>query len=256
MNTRHIVLGSAVAGIVLGALALGNTWSANAADPLAALKVKYVRPNAVPYPADNPPSDAKIALGHTLFFDPRLSGPETMSCATCHNPARGWGDGLPKGVGSNAKQLGRKTPTILDLAWAELLFWDGRADSLEDQATGPIQAPAEMNKVMANLITELSQVPGYRGMFKAAFGSEEITKRQREARLSSLQRQGQLRGLPFRLALLRRRVPRHRPEEPGSRPRRAGAGRADAGARLQDADLAQHRAPGAVHARRLRQDAA
>ena len=87
----------------------------------------YVRPAEIPYPKDNTYSEARYELGRMLFFDPRLSGSEWISCATCHNPGFAWEDGLKKGIGHGMKEVGRSTPTILNLAWGELLFWDGRA---------------------------------------------------------------------------------------------------------------------------------
>ena len=154
------------------------TQGVGAAEPtqIEALKQKYHRPTSIPFPKNNPYTDAKADLGHTLFFDPRLSGPNTISCASCHNPALGWKDGLGHGVGHDAKQLGRATPTILNLAWADLLMWDGRKDGLEDQATGPIEAAGEMNQPIPELLAELSAIPGYRRMFREAFGRDEITK--------------------------------------------------------------------------------
>ncbi|MGE0224049.1 MAG: cytochrome c peroxidase, partial [Acetobacteraceae bacterium] len=89
------------------------------------LKALYKRPETIPFPPDNPFTREKAELGHTLFFDPRLSGPGTMSCATCHNPSFSWGDGLAVGVGSDAAKLARRSPSILNLAWAEALMWDG-----------------------------------------------------------------------------------------------------------------------------------
>jgi cytochrome c peroxidase len=169
----------ALAGVVsLGLSAAATTVRADglpAATNLAALKQKYRRPAAIPFPADNPYSDAKAELGQTLFFDPRLSGAGTMSCGTCHNPALTWKDGLPRGVGHDAKQLGRATPTILNLAWADLLMWDGRKNGLEDQATGPIGSPAEMNQPLEQLVPKLSGATGYHSAFAKAFGSDEIT---------------------------------------------------------------------------------
>jgi cytochrome c peroxidase len=164
------------APIMLAALLAAQ--GAGAAEPaqLETLKQKYHRPASIPFPKNNPYTDAKADLGHTLFFDPRLSGPNTMSCGTCHNPALGWKDGLGHGVGHDAKQLGRATPTILNLAWADLLMWDGRKDGLEDQATGPIEAAGEMNQPMPELLAELAAIPGYHRMFRDAFGRDEITK--------------------------------------------------------------------------------
>lgn len=142
---------------------------------LEAMKATYSRPQHVPFPKDNVYTAAKAALGQTLFFDPRLSGSSTMSCSSCHNPGLSWGDGLPTGIGSSANHLGRRSPTILNLAWAEALFWDGRANSLEEQAVGPIEAPAEMNQSMPMLVSMIGGIQGYRDAFDAAFPGEPIS---------------------------------------------------------------------------------
>ena len=162
------------AALLAGGVFVASAAPAAADDP-ADLKAQYRRPNEIPFPAANPYSDAKAALGHVLFFDPRLSGSNTASCASCHNPALGWEDGLPVATGDGAKSLERASPTILNLAWAEPLMWDGRKDTLEDQATGPIEAAGEMNQPMASLAAELSAIPAYRRMFREAFGSETIS---------------------------------------------------------------------------------
>src|SRR5262245_44582461 len=78
-----------------------------------------------PVPESNPLTEAKIELGRKLFYDPRLSGNGALSCSTCHNPALGFADGLAKGVGFNGAVLGRSSPTVLNAAYHEELFWDG-----------------------------------------------------------------------------------------------------------------------------------
>ncbi len=138
-------------------------------------KTDYVRPGLVPFPEDNPYTVEKADLGKKLFFDPRLSGSNAISCASCHNPAFSWGDGLAKGVGHGSRQLGRRTPTIWNLAWAELLMWDGRFETLEEQALGPMAADVEMAQDMSTIVGELSAIPGYRALFNIAFPDEGIT---------------------------------------------------------------------------------
>lgn len=138
-------------------------------------KKEYVRPSEVPFPEDNPYTTAKAELGRTLFFDPRLSGSNYISCGTCHNPSFAWGDGLPKGIGHAMTQLGRRTPTILNLAWSEQLMWDGRFETLEEQALGPMAAPVEMNQQMEAIVTELKAIPEYRTLFRVSFGDEGVT---------------------------------------------------------------------------------
>ena len=149
--------------------------AASAADALAALKAQYQRPASIPFPADNPYSDAKARVGGMLFFDPRLSVAGTMSCATCHNPALSWQDGLRVGVGHDEKALPRSTPTIIDLAWADLLMWDGRKDGLEDQASGPISTAAEMGGSVEKAVATVASLAGYRSAFGAAFGADDVT---------------------------------------------------------------------------------
>src|SRR5262249_52406282 len=143
---------------------------------LVDLKQQYRRPASIPFPAENGYTKDRELLGRTLFFDPRLSGSNFISCATCHNPAFSWGDALPKGIGHGMKEVGRRTPTILNLAWTERLFWDGRADSLEAQALGPIAAAGEMNMPLDELLPKLASLEGYRRLFEIAYPGEGITK--------------------------------------------------------------------------------
>lgn len=139
-------------------------------------KGTFKRPTSVPHPKDNPPTPERIALGKALFFDPRLSRANNISCGSCHNPSFAWGDGLPKGVGHGSKEVGRRTPTVLNTAWAETLFWDGRASSLEEQALGPIAAPGEMNMPLDQVLAKLKSVPGYHPLFEKAYPGEGITE--------------------------------------------------------------------------------
>jgi len=108
-----------------------------------------------------------------LFFDPRLSGNNHWACATCHNPALAFGDGLPTSLGfGDEKPLGRHTPALYNLAYNPFQFWDGRAISLEEQAKMPIQSPREMNSHPDDLIKKISAIPGYRSRFLEVFGEE------------------------------------------------------------------------------------
>jgi cytochrome c peroxidase len=145
-----------------------------ASDPRTPIKQKYVRPSASVFPADNGFTAEREHLGKSLFFDPRLSGSKFISCATCHNPGLGWGDGLPKGIGDGMKTLGRHTPTILNVAYGDLMFWDGRADSLETQALGPIQSAAEMNLPLDQAVQRIAAIPGYKTLFSKAYPGEPI----------------------------------------------------------------------------------
>jgi cytochrome c peroxidase len=139
---------------------------------IAQLKQLYVRPTSIPFPKDNPYTIEKYALGKKLYFDTRLSGANLLSCAACHNPAYGWGDGQPTGVGHNMKKLGRRSPTIVNAAFGQIFMWDGRKESLEDQALGPITADVEMNLPVDQLMEKLKAIAEYKPLFQAAFPKE------------------------------------------------------------------------------------
>lgn len=139
------------------------------------LKKDFIRPSAIPFPGDNGYSETKAQLGQMLFFDPRLSGSNWISCASCHNPGLSWGDGMPHAIGNGMKTLARRTPTILNLAWADLLMWDGRKTSLEDQAVGPMTAPAEMNATVPEIVAKLDAIPAYKSAFAGVFGNEGVS---------------------------------------------------------------------------------
>ncbi len=128
------------------------------------------------HPVDNPWSKEKEDLGKMLYFDPRLSGSNWISCATCHNPGLGWGDGLPRPFGHGQKELDRHSPTIINSGYFEMQFWDGRAKSLEEQALGPIGSQVEMKQDLKELEIELSKIPGYVRLFKKVFPKEGITE--------------------------------------------------------------------------------
>jgi len=166
-----------ISQVVLLSASIGMVTVAGAADAvkIKELKKKYARPKAVPYLDDNPYTVEKEILGKNLYFDPRLSGSGMISCSSCHHPSLGWSDGLPKAVGHGHKQLGRKSPTILNLAWTEKMMWDGRFSHLEGQALGPIGSPDEMNMDMTNLPEKLKGIKGYRVLFEKAFPKQEIS---------------------------------------------------------------------------------
>ncbi|MEK8033672.1 cytochrome c peroxidase [Ideonella sp. DXS29W] len=129
-----------------------------------------------PQPADNVATPARVALGKALFFDPRISGNGTVSCATCHNPSLGWSDGLRTGVGIDGSRLGRATPTVINTAYNTQFMWDGRKKSLEDQALGPMKTPEEMKTDFTAALAMLQGIPGYRAMFEAAYPGESVSE--------------------------------------------------------------------------------
>jgi cytochrome c peroxidase len=123
-------------------------------------------------PAANPLTKGKYELGRQLYFDPRVSLDGTVSCATCHNPAKGWTDNLPVSTGIAGQAGSRSAPTVLNTVYGRTMFWDGRAPSLEAQAQGPVQNPIEMGKQSyKEIIERLREIPGYREQFEKVFGT-------------------------------------------------------------------------------------
>ncbi|MEZ6117429.1 MAG: cytochrome c peroxidase [Pirellulaceae bacterium] len=121
-------------------------------------------------PPNNPMTTEKVELGRRLFFDPQLSVDGSMSCATCHDPEKGWSNGLPVAVGVHGEAGNRNVPSILNAAYYRAQFWDGRAGSLEGQALGPITNPIEMAMPsLQELVTRLNQDESYPSQFAAAF---------------------------------------------------------------------------------------
>lgn len=134
-------------------------------------------PKTPEIPKDNKQTVAKINLGKTLFFDPRLSKNGTVSCNSCHNVMLGGEDQRSVSVGIDGQKGGRSAPTVWNSAFHTVQFWDGRASSLEEQAVGPITNPIEMGMPDFELVTKrLNQIPGYVQMFDKAFGKNAITK--------------------------------------------------------------------------------
>jgi cytochrome c peroxidase len=121
---------------------------------------------------DNPLTKDKIELGKQLFFDKRLSRDNTVSCASCHDPQKGWSNGERFATGIGGQIGGRSAPTIINSGYQMLQFWDGRAEELEGQALGPIQNSIEMDMKLPELEAKLNKIQGYRQQFQKVFGSE------------------------------------------------------------------------------------
>ncbi len=121
-------------------------------------------------------SSAEIALGKQLFFDPRLSGDGTISCATCHKPEMAWADGLPRSRGVGQHELKRNTPSMLTTHYAQgRFFWDGRARSIEEALLAALQSPVEMNRDLRGLVVELDRIPDYVRQFVELYGRSGVT---------------------------------------------------------------------------------
>lgn len=148
---------------LLGSISVASAWEA--------------LPTTAPAPPTNPTTDAKVALGKMLYHDPRLSSTGTVSCSSCHNTMLGGEDNRPNSMGVNGQTGGRSAPTVWNAAFNSVQFWDGRADSLEAQAAGPVTNPIEMGmKSWDDVVARLEKIEGYQKAFDAAFGTEPISK--------------------------------------------------------------------------------
>ncbi len=138
-------------------------------------------------PADNPLTNEAVALGRRLFYDVRLSGNNQFSCATCHKQSLAFTDGKKTSVGASGNPLAFNSMSLANLMWGPRhFFWDGRTNSLEEQALQPIQHVDEMDQDMHELISELSEIDEYQALFAAAYG--EINPDNIAKALSSFQR--------------------------------------------------------------------
>ena len=129
----------------------------------------------VPVPGDNPVTEAKVALGKLLFFDNRLSGDLGTSCASCHDPRLGWGDGQAVSRGYAGTQHWRNSQTTINSAFLTKLFWAGEVPSLETQASSAITGNLAGNGDPPMIEERLLQMPAYVAMFKEAFGVDRPT---------------------------------------------------------------------------------
>jgi cytochrome c peroxidase len=131
----------------------------------------------LPICPENPVTPEKVELGKKLFFDRRLSGDGTMACATCHNPETGYSDGLPISLSYPTTRNWRNASSLINLAYNDAFFWDGRATNMEEQALFPIMSAFEMNQNLDFLEEELKEVPEYVRAFQDVFGGEITRER-------------------------------------------------------------------------------
>ena len=217
-----------------------------AANPIRPLPEAPLGPDVNLAALPDPPTPARVRLGRWLFYDTRLSADGTVACATCHQPEHAFSQPTAVSTGVGGQKGRRKAPSFVNDAVSLYphFFWDGRADSLEEQALGPMENPIEMGNTHEQMIETLIGIPGYRPYFAEAFGSDEITQgargqgdcrlrahaderqlalrpvaaaarrggrvRRREARARSVLRQGRLRPVSCRQPLHRQHVPQHR----------------------------------------------
>ncbi|HEX3035726.1 MAG TPA: cytochrome-c peroxidase [Thermodesulfobacteriota bacterium] len=130
-------------------------------------------PEAFPAPENNPVTPEKIELGKMLYFDPRLSASNLISCNTCHNLGTGGVDLQETSIGHAWQKGPRNAPTVLNSVFNIAQFWDGRAKDLAEQAKGPVQANVEMNNTPERVVVTLKSMPEYVDLFKKSFPGEK-----------------------------------------------------------------------------------
>lgn len=129
-------------------------------------------PATAPVMKGNPANPARVELGKLLYFDPRLSASQLISCNTCHNVGLGGADLQETAIGHGWQKGPRNSPTVLNSVFNIAQFWDGRAEDLAAQAKGPVQASVEMNNKPEQLVATLKSIPGYQPLFRKAFPAQ------------------------------------------------------------------------------------
>jgi len=125
-----------------------------------------------PEPDDNPTAPARVELGRRLFRERLLSRDRSLACVDCHRPDRAFTDGRPRSIGVFGRRGPRSVPTLVNRAWGEAFFWDGRVATLEDQVLQPIAARLEMDVGVEQAVERLRGREAYRRAFRVAFGRD------------------------------------------------------------------------------------
>lgn len=151
----------------------------------------------VKFPEGNQFTTNKAELGKKLFFDPRLSGSGHIACASCHDPDLGWADGRTVSFGHERRAAKRNAPTILNVAYADLLFWDGRAASLEEQAHDVLNNEDEMHSGFEHVRDRIGKIAEYTNEFAKAYGDPEVTLPRAARAIATFERTIVSRTSPF-----------------------------------------------------------
>jgi cytochrome c peroxidase len=199
MSKKSIQPAQLVAVVTLGtALAFSGTVLAD--DGLGDYRDRFEPlPHFPPIPAHNSLTPEKVELGNMLFFEPRISSSGVISCATCHNPALGWSDRIPRATGHDGQIGERNTPTVLNSGFLGAQFWDGREPDLEGQALGPIEADIEMAMDLDMALERLEEFELYQEKFAETYPDDEspINKENLAMALASFQRTLNTPNSPF-----------------------------------------------------------
>jgi cytochrome c peroxidase len=164
---------AAMAGILLVA---GSAAAQDGAEAINDAKlIEQANQMFDPIPTEPPELDGnkvtpeRVELGRKLFFDPRLSASHAISCNTCHQMGLGGDDNQPTSIGHGWQRGPRNAPTVFNAVFNTAQFWDGRAEDLEQQAKGPVQAGVEMANTPERAVKTLTSMPGYVESFDKAF---------------------------------------------------------------------------------------
>jgi cytochrome c peroxidase len=190
MNSAKVNFTLLIAILVSGLVLHSQIRSTSPVMPIGKIveiKVPLGLPPVV-IPADNPPTAETIALGRRLFYDPILSSDRSVSCASCHSPQFGFADSRPLSEGVGKKTGTRHSPPVVNAAYFNVQFWDGRAPTLENQAEGPVQNPVEMANTLKAVEQRLNADSSYREQFAAAWGARPITYEMVEKSIASFER--------------------------------------------------------------------
>ncbi|SFJ44465.1 cytochrome-c peroxidase [Methylobacterium brachiatum] len=175
--------------VLLGLVGVAAGLGSDADPRRAGWREAYRPPAEIPFPSENPYSAAKAELGRRLFFDPILSGDGTRTCATCHLPDLGWGDGRARAATRMQGDMDLRTPTLINVAWQDgPMGWDGKFPTLESVAAMPMTSPSNMNLPMADALARLSADARYASAFASAFDDPAITRERLEAALATFER--------------------------------------------------------------------
>lgn len=126
-------------------------------------------------PEDNPTTEEGVELGRMLFYETRLSGDNTQSCASCHQQAKAFTDGNQFSEGIDGELGTKNAMSLTNLLWTKRFFWNGRSASLEEQALIPIEDPIEMHETLENGVAKLQVDTAYPEKFRLAFGNDSIS---------------------------------------------------------------------------------
>lgn len=131
--------------------------------------------NRINIPVDNPTTKQGVYLGRMLFYEPKLSANNTLSCSSCHQQDKAFTDGLAFSKGVDNVLTSRNSMSLANLLWARKFFWDGRAIGLEEQVVTPLTNPHEMGQSLEVSAQKLRETPAYLPLFKLVYGDENIT---------------------------------------------------------------------------------